>query len=239
MESKKNKLKSADILGELYYYADQKKAAILQRFFKTGRGEYGFGDIFLGVNVPTQRKIAKKYTTIELKEVVKLLKSKIHESRLVGLIILTDKFSKATAATDRQEIKDFYSHNIARVNSWDLVDLSAPKILGKYLLGKQKLELAGMAKSPSVWVRRIAIVSTFEFIKHKKYSETIKLCNIMINDQHDLIHKACGWVLREVGKRDLNVLLKFLAKNKLKMPRTMLRYAIEKLPEHRRQAYLN
>ncbi len=215
--------------------ASPKKAKILQRFFKTGPGEYGEGDIFLGVIVPDIRKVVKKYSSLELKKVVKLLYSKIHEERLIALLIMVNKFR---SGDDKKKIYNLYLKSIKHINSWDLVDLSADKIVGVYLLDKPKSILYELARSKNVWERRIGIIATFSFIKNNKFKETLKIAKILLNDEHDLIHKAVGWMLREVGKRDLKVEEKFLKKHYKKMPRTMLRYAIEKFPEKKRKHYL-
>lgn len=220
---------------ELRLKANQEKAKILQGFFKTGKGEYGEGDIFLGVIVPESRKIAKKYASLKLEDVTTLLHSKIHEERLTALLILVDKFQFGEG---QDKIYNFYLKNTKYINSWDLVDLSADKIVGAYLSDKPKSILYKLAKSRNFWERRIAIISTFNFIKNNEFSETIKISEILLNDEHDLIQKAVGWMLREVGKRDLMAEEKFLKEYCKKMPRTMLRYAIEKFPERKRKMYL-
>ena len=220
---------------ELRVKASSEKAKILQRFFKTAPGEYGEGDIFLGVVVPDIREVAKKYSNLELKKVIKLLHSKIHEERLTALLIMVDKFR---SEDDKKKIYNLYLKNIKHINSWDLVDLSADKIIGAYLLDKPKSILYKLARSKSVWERRIGIMATFNFIKNNKFKETLKIAKILLNDEHDLIHKAVGWMLREIGKRDLKAEERFLKENYKKMPRTMLRYAIEKFPEKKRKQYL-
>lgn len=225
------------IKKELQELADPKKALVLQGFFRTGKGEYGEGDVFIGVTVPNTRKVAKKHSHIQFREVRPLLESRIHEERLAGLLILVEKFKKATGE-QRKEIVDFYMQNLSGVNNWDLVDLSVDKILGEYLFDKDKKVLSEYARSDSLWKKRIAIVSTYAFIKKNRFEQTLKISGLLVNDKHDLIHKAVGWMLREVGKRNLSVEEKFLKKHYKKMPRTMLRYAIEKLPERERKAYL-
>ncbi len=220
---------------ELRVKASPEKAKILQRFFKTGPGEYGEGDIFLGVVVPDIREVAKKYGNLELKKVVKLLYSKIHEERLTALLIMVDKFR---SGNNKKKIYNLYLKNTKHINSWDLVDLSADKIVGVYLLDKPKLILYKLARSKSIWERRVGIMATFNFIKNNKFKETLKIAKILLNDEHDLIHKAVGWMLREIGKRDLKTEEKFLKKYYKKMPKTMLRYAIEKFPEKKRKQYL-
>lgn len=222
---------------ELKRKASSKRAKILKRFFKTGPGEYGEGDIFLGLKVGDSREIAKKYQNLSLKETEKLLHSKIHEERLIALLILIHKFQ-----TDNERLKEkvfkLYLKNTKYINNWDLVDLSANKIVGEYLRDKSKNILYKLAKSRNIWERRIAIMSTFQFIKNNEFKETLKISKLLLKDEHDLIHKAVGWMLREVGKRVLVAEEKFLKTHYKKMPRTMLRYAIERFPEKRRQAYL-
>ena len=223
---------------DLKKVSDPKKAEFFKGFFKTGEGDYGFGDQFIGVRVPQQRIIAKKYSNIELKEIKNLLHSKIHEERLIALFILVDQFKR-----DKEKIFKFYLENAKFVNNWDLVDSSADKIVGSYLIrGKLRASriLIKLAKSDNIWERRIAIIATYQFIKEKaEYEWTFKMAEILLNDKHDLIQKAVGWMLREVGKRvSKEVLEKFLKKNYQKMPRTMLRYAIEHFPFEVRQKYL-
>jgi 3-methyladenine DNA glycosylase AlkD len=222
---------------DLKKLANPEKAGILQRFFKTGKGEYGEGDLFLGITVPEQRKIAKKYSELPLKETQKLLSGKIHEHRLTALLILVIKYKKADD-TDKKRISHFYIKNFKHINNWDLVDLSSEKILGEYLLEKDKSLLYRLAKSKNLWERRIAVITTFAFIRNNRFDDTLKISGLLLNDRHDLIHKAVGWMLREIGKRDQEVEEKFLKKHYRKMPRTMLRYAIEKFDEKKRQFYL-
>ena len=220
---------------ELKIKANLEKAKILQRFFKTGPGEYGEGDVFLGIVVPEIRKLVKKYSNLKIKEIIKLLHSKIHEERLTALLIMVNKFQ---VEEDKEKIYNLYLKNTKYINNWDLVDLSADKIIGDYLLNKPKSILYKLAKSKRIWERRISIIATFNFIKNNKFKETLKIAKILLNDEHDLIHKAVGWMLREVGKRDLKTEEKFLKKYYKKMPRTMLHYAIEKFPEKKRKQYL-
>ncbi len=219
---------------DLNNLADKEKAVILSKYFKTGKGQYGEGDSFLGITVPDQRKIAKKYLSLVLEDLENLLQSNIHEHRLTALLILVEKFKK----NHEKNIVDFYLKNIKFVNNWDLVDLSAPNILGKYLFDKNKDILYKLAKSNSLWERRISIISTYTFIKNNNFQDTLEISKILLNDSHDLIHKALGWMLREVGKKDLNLELEFLNKYKKEMPRTALRYAIEKFDEEKRKFYL-
>ena len=217
--------------------ADSEKAKIYLRFFKTGKGEYGEGDEFLGIKVPESRKVAKQFKDLSLAEIQELLNSQFHEERLIGLFILVEQSRKADAVK-KQIIYEFYFKNTKRVNNWDLVDLSAEKIIGAYLMDKDKKVLFKLAKSKNLWERRIAIMSTFHFIKNGLFEITLEIAKILLKDEHDLIHKAVGWMLREIGNRDLTIEENYLKKHYKDMPRTMLRYAIEKFPEHKRQAYL-
>ncbi|MFI5293873.1 MAG: DNA alkylation repair protein [Thermodesulfovibrionales bacterium] len=182
--------------------ADPEKAKILARFFKTGKGQYGEGDVFLGIVVPKQRTVAKKYSGLPLRDIGRLLTSKIHEHRLVALIILANAYKNADTE-GRERIVDFYLKQARNINNWDLVDLSAPNILGEYLLDKDRTVLYRLAGSKNLWERRIAIMSTFAFIRKNDFKDTLRICELLLNDSHDLIHKAAGWMLREVGKRDL------------------------------------
>jgi len=223
------------ILRDFNKLKNPKKAKILQGFFKTGKGQYGEGDIFLGITVPEQRKLAKKYYDLTLDDIQTLLNSKIHEHRLTALFILIHHYKTIKR---KKSIVDLYLKNTQNVNNWDLVDLSAPNILGDYLLDKKRNKLYSLAKSKDLWKKRIAIVATFTFIKNNQYDDTIKIAEILLKDKHDLIHKACGWMLREVGKKNIKVLETFLNKNIKQMPRTMLRYSIERFEEKKRLYYL-
>jgi len=223
--------------------ANPDKAKILQRFFKTGKGEYGEGDIFLGIVVPEQRLIAKEFSHLKLEDIQELLDSKIHEKRMIGLFILIKKFEKACKEKNekiKKEIFEFYLKNAGKgnINNWDLVDLSAPNIVGKYLSDKDRDILYELAKSDNLWERRIAILGTFAFIRGNEFEDSLEISKILLRDLHDLIHKAVGWMLREIGKRDVSVLEDFLKTHYRTMPRTMLRYAIEKFPEEKRKRYL-
>ncbi|MBI2232868.1 MAG: DNA alkylation repair protein [Candidatus Aenigmarchaeota archaeon] len=222
---------------DLQSLSNPQKAKILSRFFKTGKGQYGEGDIFLGLQVPQSREIANKYITANFTTIKKLLQSKIHEHRLVALLILVEKFRKADEK-NRKLIVDFYLKNTNFINNWDLVDLSADKIPGEYLFDKEKSLLYKLAKSKNLWEKRIAIVSTFAFIKKNRFKETFKITRLLLEDKHDLIHKACGWMLREVGKRNQKEEEKFLRQHYKKMPRTMLRYAIERFDEKKKEFYM-
>lgn len=222
---------------ELHNSADATRAEIHQRFFKTGKGEYGEGDVFLGIRVPVQREIAKKYSGMSLIKIQELLDSKIHEHRLIGLIILTNKYKKAHEE-ERANIFNFYLRNAKRINNWDLVDLSAPNIVGDFLVDKNKKILYEFVCSENLWERRIAIISCFTFIRNKNFEDALAISELLLNDKHDLIHKAIGWMLREIGKRDLEVLENFLKQHYETLPRTTLRYAIEKFEEEKRKKWL-
>lgn len=227
------------VKSELEKISNFKKAEILKKFFKTGKGEYGEGDKFLGVAVPEIRVVAKKYFDINLTEVEKLLKGKFHEERLAAILILVEKFSRADDA-EKKRLFDFYLKNRKGVNNWDLVDLSAPKICGAYLLEnkRERKILYDFALSENLWEKRIAIVSTFAFLKEGDFKDTFKISEILLHDKHDLIHKAAGWMLREIGKVNQVAEEDFLKKNHKKMPRTMLRYAIERFDEGKRNFYM-
>lgn len=242
---------------DLQKLRNDKQKAILQRFFKTGPGEYAEGDIFLGIKMPQQRIVARKYLHLSLKDLQKLMDSKIHEYRMVALLILVEQYRKSRITSFvsgqvnnklAENIVIFYLKNTKNINNWDLVDLSAHYILGDYLLNV-KFEnqnskfvdnkvLFKLAKSKNLWERRIAIMSTFAFIRAEKYDDTLELAKILLNDKHDLIHKAVGWMLREIGNRDQTTEEIFLKKYYQQMPRTMLRYAIEKFDAKKRSYYL-
>ena len=226
-----------EIKKRLRKLGNKERAKVSRRYFKTGPGEYGEGDIFLGIPVPELRKLAKSYRHLALKDTTKLLQSPIHEERLVALLILIHIFSVGDESM-KKEIFDLYLNNTRYINNWDLVDVSAQYIVGAYLAHKNKKVLYRLAKSEDLWERRIAIMSTFHFIRQEVFSETLKIAEVLIADREDLIHKAVGWMLREVGKRSLQVEEQFLKLYYKKMPRTMLRYAIEKFPQARRQLYL-
>lgn len=223
---------------EIKRNSNPQKAKFLQRFFKTGEGEYAAGDIFLGLTVPTSRSIAKKFNQLSLQDAFSLLKSKFHEERLIALFIITNYFEKSDDENKSEIISKYLAHS-NYVNNWDLVDSSAYKMLGKYLLDKPKHILFKLAESALLWERRIAIVSTLAFIKNHETTVTYQLSLVLMNDKEDLMHKAVGWMLREAGKVDPVGLDLFLIENYRKMPRTMLRYAIEKYPEKRRKAFLH
>jgi len=208
-----------------------------QRFFKTGPGEYGEGDIFLGIRVPVLRKIAKKHRSLSLDSTIKLLHSEYHEERLTALIIMTLQFERANES-DQKSLFDAYLENTDYINSWDLVDVSAHKITGAYLRDKDHDLLFSLARSKKLWERRIAIISTYDFIRQNQFDSTLKIAKILLGDSEDLIHKAVGWMLREVGNRNLDIERKFLSSTYKQMPRIMLRYAIERFEEPLRQKYL-
>jgi 3-methyladenine DNA glycosylase AlkD len=225
------------LIKELQEARNPKQAENLQRFFKTGKGEYGEGDKFLGIKLPIQREIAKKYTGLSLIHIQKLLDSIVHEHRLVGLLILVDKFKKADE-NEKASIFNFYIKNTKKINNWDLVDLSSHKIVGCFLYNKKKDKLYELAQSNNLWEKRIAMISCAFFINKEEYKDALTIAEILLNDSHDLIHKAVGWMLREIGKKDRKILEDFLKKHYKKMPRTMLRYSIEKFDENTRKKYL-
>jgi 3-methyladenine DNA glycosylase AlkD len=230
------------IVSELKNYGSPERAKHSLRFFKTGPGQYGEGDLFYGASVPEMRIVAKKYFDIDISDVVELLHDKYHECRLVALLILVDKFEKSKSDSEKKKIFELYLNNSKYINNWDLVDLSAHKIVGAYLFDKDASSrsiLYRLAKSKDLWERRISIISTFYFIYKGEFVDTIKISEILVNDKHDLIQKAVGWMLREVGKRGgLNVEEKFLKKHYKTMPRTMLRYAIERFDDKKKKFYM-
>ncbi len=227
------------VQGDLQKLADKKRAKLLQGYFKTGKGEYAQGDKFIGLTVPQVRVIVKKYRGLPLRDVEKLLHNKIHEFRLTALCILYDQFKNADKGS-KKIIFEFYLANTKWINNWDLVDLSAKYIVGGYLMenSRERNILYKLAKSKSIWERRIAVLGTFLFIDRKDFRESFKIAEILLHDTHDLMHKAVGWMLREIGKRDEKALVDYLSTRYKTMPRTMLRYAIEKFDENRRARYL-
>ena len=227
----------AQIIRNLAQLKNPDRAKNLSWFFKTGKGQYGEGDIFLGIPVPEQRKVAKKYINSSLNDLQELLNSKIHEHRFTALLILVSKYRKAEESL-KEEIFYFILKNTENINNWDLVDLSAPRIIGDYLVNRERSILYKLAKSTSLWERRISILSTFKFIDNDDFKDALKISELLLHDEHDLIHKAVGWALREIGKRDQNLEERFLNKHYMYMPRTMLRYAIEKFDKNKRQNYL-
>ena len=230
-------MKSKELQDILRSLADPAIAEHSQRFFKTGKGDYGEGDQFLGIRVPVLRKQVKHYKDITLKEISRLLKSPYHEERLFALLLLVNKFAKGNKQ-ERGSVYELYLKQRKQINNWDLVDSSACYIVGAYLEDKDRQPLYELLKSNSLWERRIAIMSTFHFIRKNDFEDTLKISRALLNDKEDLIHKAVGWMLREIGKRDRSIEDLFLQKHYKEMPRTMLRYAIEKHPEKERQRYL-
>lgn len=223
---------------DLEKYCSPEKVTKLQSFFKTGKGEYAEGDKFIGVTVPDQRKISRKYyKEVSTKDAIILLKSGIHEHRLTALFILILQFDKGDQFK-KKEIYDAYLNNTKHINNWDLVDSSAPNIVGCYLMDKDRSQLYKLARSKDLWEKRIAMLSTFYFIKQKDFDDALKIAEILVNDEHDLIHKAVGWMLREIGNRDLPVEESFLNKYYKSMPRTMLRYSIEKFNKAKKRYYM-
>jgi 3-methyladenine DNA glycosylase AlkD len=225
------------IHNDLLQLANEQIAEHSQRFFKTGKGEYGEGDIFLGIRVPLLRKLVKKYGGISIAEVRKLLHSKFHEERLLAVLMLVQLFKSADESVQKQ-VYDLYLENTEFINNWDIVDISASNIVGAHLYEKDKAPLYDLVQSKNLWERRISIISTFYFIRQNEFDDTLKLAKILLNDKEDLIHKAVGWMLREVGKREIEFEEEFLQEHYKIMPRTMLRYAIEKFPETSRKMYL-
>jgi 3-methyladenine DNA glycosylase AlkD len=212
-------------------------AEVAQRFFKTGPGAYGEGDVFLGIRVPVIRKQVRACRDLPMGEVKKLLGSRFHEARLLALLLLVERYRRGTDR-ERERIYKLYLARTRHVNNWDLVDLSAEHIVGAHLAGRSRRPLHRLARSADLWERRIAILSTFHFIRQDDFAETLALAELLLHDSHDLIHKAVGWLLREVGKRDRKTEVAFLKKHYRAMPRTMLRYAIERFPERERRRYL-
>ncbi|HEY7912424.1 MAG TPA: DNA alkylation repair protein [Blastocatellia bacterium] len=226
-----------EVRAQLHAMSNERYARALQGFFKTGPGEYGEGDIFLGIRVPEIRKLAARSGALGADELMELLTSPIHDERMLALVIMNGRFSKGDQSA-RRSIYETYLGNTRHINNWDLVDLSAPHIVGAFLFDKNRRPLYSLAKSASLWERRISIVSTFRFIRAGQFDDTLRLSKILLRDREDLIHKAVGWMLREVGKRDLSIEEEFLREHYKLMPRTMLRYAIERIPEARRRRYL-
>ena len=217
--------------------ADPSRVPVLQRFFKTGSGEYAEGDVFIGVTVPDIRVVCRSCRDATLDEVATLLQSRIHEERMLALLLLVDAFKRGPVA-DRRAIYRFYLANTDRINNWDLVDLSAAAIVGGWLQDRPRTPLTRLARSRSLWERRIAIVATSHFIRRGEFEDTLRIADLLLDDEHELIHKAVGWMLREIGNRDAQAERKYLKTRYTRMPRTMLRYAIEKFPEGERRRYL-
>ncbi len=227
------------IQNDLEKLQNREKAKQMQRFFKTGKGEYGEGDIFLGLSVPAQRKIASKYkAVVSLDDIHVLMNSNIHEHRLTAIFLLVQLYNKQKSDADKKEIVDFYLNHTYAVNNWDIVDSSAHKILGHWLFNKDKSILFKLAKSENLWEQRISMIACMHDIKKGEYETTLEIADLLLHHKHDLIHKAVGWMLKEISKQDLQVTDNFLKTRCQTMPRTCLRYAIEKFPKDRRQAFL-
>lgn len=227
-----------DVKKQLAMRVKNGKASALQRFFKTGKGQYGEGDVFIGVMVPQQREVAQMFQDIELKELEKLLESEVHEHRLTALFILVKRYQKLKNAAHKKELFEFYISHRNCINNWDLVDSSARQIVGEYLCDKDKEILYDFAQTGNLWERRIAIIATNYFITHGNFNDTMKIAEILMDDKEDLIHKAVGWMLREIGNVNHDVEEEFLKKHYQKMPRTMLRYAIEKFTPARKAFFM-
>ena len=225
------------ISKRLRKFASKEKARVLQGFFKTGPGEYGEGDLFLGVIVPYIRKVAKEFQGAALSEITALLRSGVHEERLLALLMLVHAYADGDIS-QKKKIYGLYLKNTTYINNWDLVDLSAPNIVGAHLADKSRKPLYMLARSRDLWKKRIAILATFRFIKQNDFHDALAIAAILLQEEHDLLHKAVGWMLREIGKRDLRAEERFLKPRYQTMPRTMLRYAIERFPEDKRQRYL-
>lgn len=225
------------ITDEIKQCVDPVKREYLPRFFKTGKGQYGEGDRFLGVVVPNTRIVAKRHKDEPLEVMAELLQSEWHECRLCALLMLVERFKKSDEK-GRKEIYDFYLTQTPRINNWDLVDLSAPQIVGEYLLDKSRDELYRLAESTLLWDQRIAVVATYTLIKNRDFIDILRLSEQLLNHKHDLMQKAIGWMLREMGKRDKDLLVQFLEQYSKKMPRTMLRYSIEKLTDEERRFFM-
>lgn len=226
-----------EIIERLMALGDPQHALILKRFFKTGPGEYGEGDTFIGLRVPALRKLSREFSTLPVSEAIRLLHSPLHEARFLALLIFV-RYYAAGDAPLRERIFTEYLQNTRFINNWDLVDVSAEHIVGAHVLNSGRERLHVLAESPLLWERRIAVMATFHFIKRGEFDETLRIAEMLLRDPEDLLHKATGWMLREIGKRDQPVEESFLRAHYRVMPRTMLRYAIEKFPQELRQQYL-
>ena len=226
-----------DLRAELADLADEGRAVQVARFFQTGPGQYAEGDVFWGIPNPEVRRVAKKYAHLKLPETEKLLRDPVHECRFAALLIWLKKYPKASA-DQQQAIFDSYLAHLDYIDNWNLVDISAPHIVGRHLFGRERGVLYQLAERPHLWSQRVAIISTFYFIRRNQFADTLALAEVLLPHQHHLIHKAVGWMLREVGKRDLDAMEEFLHQHIAALPRTSLRYAIEKLPPSRREYYL-
>jgi 3-methyladenine DNA glycosylase AlkD len=230
-------MKAEQVRKRLRQLADRDRAEVSQRFFKTGPGEYGEGDVFLGVRVPDLRRLAGDFQELDLKGIRTLLRSEVHEERAMALLILIRNYQRG-GDRERERIYTFYMNHLRFINNWDLVDVSAEHVVGAFLKDKSRKPLHRLARSTDLWERRVSILATFHYIKAGEFSETLKIARTLLSDEEDLIQKAVGWMLREVGKRDLATEERFLREHYRKMPRTMLRYAIERFPEPKRRRYL-
>ncbi len=233
------KLTAAEIQKSLREKQNPEKAAFFPRFFKSGPGEYAEGDQFLGVIVPDQRKIAKQYCELPLAQIEKLLDNKFHECRLTAIFILVSQYEKAKDDARRKELYEFYLRKLDKVNNWDLVDSSAHKIVGPYLKTRSRKPLYRLAKAKHLWKNRVAMIATYHYIKANDLEDALQIAELLLKHPHDLIHKAVGWMLREIGKQNETVLQTFLKTHHQDMARVMIRYAIEKLPEKKRKQILN
>jgi 3-methyladenine DNA glycosylase AlkD len=231
------KTRASSVVRQLQQQADPRRASVSQRFFRTAPGEYGAGDRFLGLTVPRLRQVALGYQDLALSEIEKLLESRWHEARLLAAVLLANRYAKSDSQT-RERIYRLYIRRTDRINNWDLVDVSAPAVVGAHLLRRSRSPLRRLARSRNLWERRIAVVATQYFINRGEFEDTLRLAELLMDDEHDLIHKAVGWMLREVGKRDDAVLLSFLDRHAGAMPRTALRYSIERLSPIQRKRYL-
>jgi 3-methyladenine DNA glycosylase AlkD len=229
---------ASDLRAELLARSDARRIPALQRFFKTAPGDYAHGDVFIGVTVPHVRALCRSSGNVDIREVRRLLRSPVHEERLLALLLLVDAFRRGSDG-ERREIYDLYLASTRFINNWDLVDVSAHQIVGAWLNGRRsRAPLERLARSGSVWERRIAVIATFHEIKRGRFADIFRIADVLLADNHDLIHKAVGWMLREVGKRDAAAERGFLKSRYRHMPRTMLRYAIEKFPGPERRRYL-
>jgi 3-methyladenine DNA glycosylase AlkD len=227
---------AAGVRAEIRKLGDPERARLLQRFFKTGPGEYGEGDVFLGLRVPQVRALVKKHRSLPFRSIEVLLRSRFHEERLFALLVMVERYRRQEE--HREKIYRLYLKSTDRINNWDLVDVTAGHIVGAHLFDRDRSPLYRLCLSSSLWERRISVISTFHFIDKGEFGDSLALAELLLRDREDLIHKASGWVLREVGKRDLGALESFLVKHCRTMPRTMLRYSIEKLPQGKRRRYL-
>ncbi len=229
----------AELRKEMEECSNEEKAKLYQRFFKTGPGQYGEGDVFMGLTMPETRAISSKYTEMPIEEVQELLNSEIHEHRMSALLIVIQKYRKANKE-EKRKLYEFYLKNMSRINNWDLIDVTASHVVGDFLFNnkEEKEMLYKLAKSNDLWEKRISVISTFRFIKENEFEDSINISEILLNDKHDLIHKAVGWMLREIGKKDQEIEEEFLRKYHKTMPRTMLRYSLEKFTKDKKDFYM-